>query len=273
MQQDTANRASVLRPPSRLIRCLAQPATHVRVHRHTLAPHYRDGPSRTMSTTPATPATTRSGAWTLLLRLVLLLAVLAGVHFGGAELVHWVDGYLGGSFARWGDWALPLWMLIYVLALAMPFVPGVEISLAIMLLLGTKGIIAMYLGTLIGLSLAYGVGRLLPMTSLAALLAWLRLRRAQALVRTLAALPREQQLDYLLRIAPTRILPFLLRHRYLALALAFNLPGNALVGGGGGIALLAGLSGQFRYWRYLLMLCLAIAPVPVLLMTTGMTRG
>jgi len=226
-----------------------------------------------MSTTPTLPARARQGNRVLLLRLTLLLLVLAGVHFGGAGLVHWVGGYFNTSFVRWGEWALLLWLLIYVLALATPFVPGVEIGLAIMLLLGTQGIVAMYLGTLVGLSLAYGVGRLLPMSSLAALLAWLRLRRAQALVQTLAALPREQQLDYLLRIAPTRILPFLLRHRYLALALAFNLPANALLGGGGGIALLAGLSGQFRYWRYLLMLCLAIAPVPVLLMTTGMMRG
>lgn len=225
-----------------------------------------------MSATPAVPTATRTGVWTLLLRLAVLLAVLAGMHFGGARLMHWADGYLSDSFARWGDWALLLWSLIYVLALATPFVPGVEISLAIMVMLGTQGIVAMYLGTLAGLSLGYGVGRLLPMTSLAALLGWLRLRRAQALVQTLAALPREQQLDYLLRIAPTRILPFLLRHRYLALALAFNLPGNALLGGGGGIALLAGLSGQFRYWRYLLMLCVAIAPVPVLMMAAGMMR-
>jgi hypothetical protein len=80
-------------------------------------------------------------------------------------------------------------------------------------------------------------------------------------------------LDYLLQIAPTRVVPFLLRHRYLALALAFNLPGNALIGGGGGIALLAGLSRQFRYPHYLLMLCLAIAPVPVLLLLTGWRPG
>ena len=52
--------------------------------------------------------------------------------------------------------------------------------------------------------------------------------------------------------APTRLLPFLLRYRYVALALAFNLPGNAVLGGGGGIAMMAGLSGII--WR--------IAPSP-----------
>lgn len=223
--------------------------------------------TETLQTTPA-PLSRRI----FLLRLTLVLLVLLAIHFGGAGLVRWLDGNLSGSFSRWGDWALLIWLLIYVLALATPFVPGVEISFAIMLMLGTKGIVVMYLGTLAGLSLAYGVGRLLPIGSLAALLGWLRLRRAQTLVQTLATIPREEQLDHLLHIAPTRILPFLLRHRYLALALAFNLPGNALLGGGGGIGLLAGLCGQFRYWRYLLMMCLAIAPVPVILLCAGAMR-
>lgn len=226
-----------------------------------------------MSTEPLQPTSEPQSRRVLLLRLTLLLLVLIAIHFGGAGLVRWLDSNLSASFSRWGDWALLIWLLIYVLALATPFVPGVEISLAIMLMLGTKGIIAMYLGTLAALSLAYGVGRLLPVASLAALLGWLRLRRAQALVQTLAAIPRDEQLDHLMRIAPTRILPFLLRHRYLALALAFNLPGNALLGGGGGIGLLAGLCGQFRYWRYLLMMCLAIAPVPVILLCAGSARS
>jgi len=264
MQQDTAIEPAVLKPAARAGAALMAATAYTGAHA------MRARPTTTVNTTPAAPARPRAGNRVLLVRLALLLAALAGVHFGGAGLMHWLGGYFDASFAHWGEWALPLWMLIYVLALATPFVPGVEIGLAIMLLLGTKGIVAMYFGTLGGLSLAYGVGRLLPMASLAILLGWLRLRRAQALVETLAAIPREHQLDHLLRIAPTRVLPFLLRHRYLALALAFNLPGNALLGGGGGIALLAGLSGQFRFWRYLLMLCVAIAPVPVLLMTTGM---
>lgn len=218
------------------------------------------------SQVPSLRATHRY-AW--LLKLAVLAAVLTAVHFGGAWLMHWLDGYLGAAFARWGDWALLLWFIVYVLALATPFVPGVEISFAIMLLLGTRGIVAMYLATLVGLSLAYAVGRQVPLTSIAAMLRWLRLERAGTLVQTLAQVPRDRQLDYLLQIAPTRVVPFLLRHRYLALALAFNLPGNALVGGGGGIALLAGLSRQFRYSYYLLMLCVAIAPVPVVLLLTG----
>src|SRR3546814_16339205 len=102
-------------------------------------------------------AVTRRYAW--LFKLVLLAVLLAAVHFGGGWLMHWLDGYLGAAFARWGDWALLFWLIVYVLALATPFVPGVEISFAVMLLLGSKGIVAMYLATLLGLSLAYEIGR------------------------------------------------------------------------------------------------------------------
>src|SRR3546814_12614993 len=129
-----------------------------------------------------------------------------------------------------------------------------------MLLLGSKGIVAMYLATLLGLSLAYAVGRQVPLRSIAAMLRWLRLERADRLVQTLAQLPSDQQLNYLVQIAPTRVIPFLLRHRYLAFALAFNLPGHALIGGGGGIALLAGLRRQFRYPYFTLLLCVWFAP-------------
>src|SRR3546814_17182045 len=117
-----------------------------------------------------------------------------------------------------------------------------------MLLLGSKGIVAMYLATLLGLSLAYAVGRQVPLTSIAAILRWLRLERADRLVQTRAQLPSVQQLNYLVQIAPTRVSLFLLRYRYLALALAFLLTGNALIGGGEETHRRA--SWRERGWRY-----------------------
>jgi hypothetical protein len=53
------------------------------------------------------------------------------------------------------------------------------------------------------------------------------------------------------------------------LALAFNLPGNTLLGGGGGIALAAGMSGLYRPVAYLATVVLAVAPVPLLFLITG----
>jgi hypothetical protein len=55
----------------------------------------------------------------------------------------------------------------------------------------------------------------------------------------------------------------LLRYRYLALALAVNLPGNVILCGGGGIALMAGLSRLFDPLPFLLTILLAVLPVPM----------
>jgi hypothetical protein len=70
--------------------------------------------------------------------------------------------------------------------------------------------------------------------------------------------------------APPGVLPFLLRHRFIALAVAINLPGNILIGGGGGIAMFAGMSGIFPFPMYLLTIVLAVAPVPLILSVTAL---
>jgi hypothetical protein len=56
-------------------------------------------------------------------------------------------------------------------------------------------------------------------------------------------------------------------HRYLALAICLNVPGNAVVGGGGGLALLCGLSRQFDGRRFALTIALAVSPLPLLILT------
>ena len=63
--------------------------------------------------------------------------------------------------------------------------------------------------------------------------------------------------------APNRFAAVLLRQRYLALALLLNMPGNFVLGGGGGIAMMAGLSRVFSPPLFLLMTMLAVAPVPL----------
>ncbi|MEE8444482.1 MAG: hypothetical protein V3S44_03980, partial [Alphaproteobacteria bacterium] len=59
---------------------------------------------------------------------------------------------------------------------------------------------------------------------------------------------------------------FLLTHRHLTLAVCLNMPGNSVLGGGGGIAALCGLSRQFHWWRYVLTLIIATAPIPLLVL-------
>ena len=159
-----------------------------------------------------------------------------------------------------------LWFSIgvYILWMAMPFVPGIELGLALMVMLGSKGVVVVYLCTLLSLSLSFAIGRLIPLKAFARFLGWLHLYKSRDLMRILEPLDPEEKLDLLLRTAPLKVVPYLLKHRYFMIALLLNLPGNALIGGGGGIGLIAGMSRLYSFPRYFLLLSLAITPLPLL---------
>jgi hypothetical protein len=154
-------------------------------------------------------------------------------------------------------------VILYIFLLTIPFLPGIEVGLMLMAMLGHKGIVLVYLCTVLALSLSFLFGRLLPPRYLARALDWFHLKRARDLVTSLAQLGPEERLRFLLQSAPSRVVPFLLRHRYLIIGVLFNVPGNALIGGGGGIGLIAGMSRIFPFPRYLLLVCVAILPGPV----------
>jgi hypothetical protein len=60
-----------------------------------------------------------------------------------------------------------------------------------------------------------------------------------------------------------------LRHRYIALALVVNVPGNSVIGGGGGIMMMAGLSGIFTPAQTFLTVAIAVSPVPLAILFLG----
>lgn len=159
--------------------------------------------------------------------------------------------------------------ITYVVAMTLPFVPGIEIGLAIMLMTGPEGVLFVYVCTLLALSMAFAAGRFVPMRLLARFFGWLRLARARRLIEDLASRPASARLDDLMAQAPDRgWTRRLLRHRHLAVAVLINLPGNAVIGGAGGIAMIAGMSHLFRFPAFLLTMAVAITPVPILLMLT-----
>jgi len=160
-------------------------------------------------------------------------------------------------------------LLVYIGLMALPFLPGVEIGLAFMMVLGFKGIVAVYACTLIALSIGFGLGRLLPSRFLVSFLEWLHLTRAAALLRRFDELPPEERLQFLAQRTSSRIVTALIRRRYLLVALLLNLPGNAVLGGGGGIAMLAGMSRLFPFPAYLLLIALAVLPGPLLILLSN----
>lgn len=195
----------------------------------------------------------------ILLRVAALLLAAYGVHL----LIGWTT-HLSGSaspYARAG--ALIALLTTYALLIAIPFVPGVEIGLLLMTMEGAWISPIIYGATVAGLGLAYAVGEWMPYPRLQAMLADMRMRRACALLGRVNPLTREERVQLLQSRAPAWLRPFASRYRYLLLAALVNLPGNSLIGGGGGILFLAGLSHLFRPAAILLTICLAVAPVPL----------
>ncbi|RBI69957.1 hypothetical protein DQW77_14890 [Roseovarius sp. TE539] len=159
--------------------------------------------------------------------------------------------------------------VLYAVTLALPFVPGVEIGLGLIAVLGPGIALLVYVSTVAGLVLGFLLGRIVPERVLVGLARDLGLRRSAVLLSGFAALSPEERLERLFSVAPNRFSTLLIRHRYIALAIVVNLPGNFLVGGGGGIAMLAGLSRLFSFPLFALTIAVAVSPVPVALHVWG----
>lgn len=222
--------------------------------------------SRLNCNRPSPAAASRAA---LAIKIVLLVSVIALLNIGGSWLVQQIDFQLFPRHDRLLHLVLLGTLVIFILVMAVPFMPGIEIGLALMLMLGSKGALLVYLGALIALSVSFSAGRMIPPRVVYGFLDWLHLNRAASLVRKLAPLSRLGRLNLLQNIAPRKLAPFLLRHRYLTLAIAVNLPGNGLIGGGGGIGLVAGMSRIIPFHHYLALMAAAIAPVPLMFFLHG----
>lgn len=200
-------------------------------------------------------------------RITILLLAYSGLlalgHWGG----EWLIGLLGDApdtqVSSRTHILVTLGITLYTVLMAVPFIPGMEISLALFAAFGQQVALFIYAATVLAFSISFLVGRLVDARLLAFFFSYIGLQRAEKLVRRLAPLNRKERLDVLMENAPRRIVPFLIRHRHIAIVVAINLPGNALIGGGGGIALLAGMSGLYRFPHYLAIVSLAVAPVPL----------
>jgi hypothetical protein len=174
---------------------------------------------------------------------LLFLGILVFLNYAAGWLANLVAFQMWPEYVDIAAFILFASIVIYILLLAIPFLPGIEVGLALMAILGVKGIVLVYLCTVLSLSLSFLFGRLLPPRYVARALGWYHLVRARDLVTALEPLTSEERLRFLLRSAPSRIVPFLLRQRCLVIGMLFNLPGNALIGGGGGIGLISAQQG------------------------------
>lgn len=158
----------------------------------------------------------------------------------------------------------------YVGLLAMPFVPGAEIGIALLAGFGAAIAPLIYVCTVAAMMLAFAVGRFLPISALERVLQVLRMRRAAELVARAAPLSKDERVAMLLEGQSKRVLHLALQYRYVAMAVAVNTPGNSIIGGGGGIMIIAGLSGIFTPLSTFLTVILAVSPVPFAVIFLGL---
>jgi len=211
------------------------------------------------------------------LRKALKLALMAGFYLclilGGRWLERVIEDSL--QVSSLGQAGMPVVgtviaiLLIYIALTAIPFVPGTEIGLALLMVFGAQVAGIVYLSTFSALVLAFAVGRLVPDQRLAAWLLRHDFTRTAGLIETFYGLSPVERDHYLTQNAPRRLVPWLTRHRAITLIVLINLPGNTLLGGGGGIALVTGLSKLMPVKQFLISVAIAVAPVPVAIMFTA----
>lgn len=220
-----------------------------------------------METESKTLTVRRSATWAIILAklsAIVLLIILA--NMGVSWLIDRLEVQIWPEHLEIVDRAVLIAVIVYIGLMATPFLPGIEVGLALMMMLGPKGVLATYVCTLIALTISFGVGRLFPTHLLVSLLRWLNLTRAETLLKGFCATPPEKRLEFLAEKATTQTIPALLKRRYLLLALLLNLPGNALIGGGGGIGMMAGISRLYSFPKYVFLISVAILPGPMLVM-------
>lgn len=214
------------------------------------------------------PPPLRIGVLRTFARLVIVAALAVTLHF----LFTWAEGWIRQNDYGWAvPGLLALVLVIYAVLIAIPFVPGVEIGLSVLAAGGAEIAPLVWIATSLGLTLAYMVGCVVPLGWLNRVLIDLRLTRAAQMVARFEALPPKERVDFIHSLLPRRLCGWIVQYRYVNLAVLINIPGNSVIGGGGGIAFVSGLSGMFRVPLTMLTIALATAPVPLAIWLFGWT--
>jgi hypothetical protein len=197
--------------------------------------------------------------------VVFLLAVNALVH----AMMAWIETLPEAEQTSMRLWVFAGLLLLYAALIAVPFVPGIELGLALIMMEGAAIAPFVYVATVMGLMLAFCIGRFVPLTALSQLFLDLHMTRLYAWIARLAPLEQEARLTLLRESLPHWARVVAVDYRYVSLALLINLPGSMALGGGGGLTMAAGISRLFRAPATVLTIALAVAPVPMLVLLSG----
>ena len=206
----------------------------------------------------------------LILKVIALVGFIAIATWGAHMIRDALDLQIRPDNEQQVHKAIMIGAVAYIALLAIPFVPGAEIGIALLAGFGAAIAPLIYVCTVAAMMLAFTVGRFLPISSLERVLRVLRMRRAADLVARATPLSKDERVAMLLEGQSKRVLRLALQYRYVALAVAVNTPGNSIVGGGGGLMIVAGLSGIFTPLTTFLTVILAVSPVPLAVIFLGL---
>lgn len=207
----------------------------------------------------------------VILRVCVVIGVIAVATWGVHLIRDTLDLQIRPDNEQQVHKAIMVGIVAYVGLLAMPFVPGAEIGIALLAAFGAAIAPLIYVCTVAAMMLAFTIGRFVPISTIERLFRVLRMVRAAELVGRTAPLSRNERLSMLLEGQSKRTVSFAVRYRYVAMALAVNMPGNSIIGGGGGIMIVAGMSGIFTPLATFLTIMIAVSPVPLAVLFLSLT--
>lgn len=206
----------------------------------------------------------------LLFKIIILISFIVLATWGVHMIRDALDLQIRPDNEQQVHRAIMIGAVAYVVLLAIPFVPGAEIGIALLAGFGSAIAPLVYICTVAAMMLAFVIGRFLPISALERFLKLLRMQRAADLIARAAPLSTDERVAMLLVGQSKRVLSLAVRFRYLALAVAVNTPGNSVIGGGGGLMMIAGLSGIFTPLSTFLTVILAVSPVPLAVIFLGL---
>lgn len=160
-------------------------------------------------------------------------------------------------------WLLIPVFVIYFVTSGLPFVPSSEIGFGLLIIFGGEMAPLIVLVSSAGLITSFLVGKFVPKQKLANLLVWFGLEKAPRFLLRLQGMSSQQKLDQMMQGVSKKWSIVLLRYRYLGVIALLNIPGNAVIGGGGGIAFMAGVTGVFSVKGFATSAIIGVMPYPL----------
>ncbi len=216
-----------------------------------------------MSIDLTAPATSSRAA--TLAKFSVLLAVILLLNTGGAWLAAQANVQIWPEHLEIIELMWVTMAVAYVALMTIPFVPGIEVGLVLMLMPGDGGILLIYLATQLALSISFWLGHLVPPDRLARALSFFGLGRMAGLLLQSQSVMCGQRAQWLGQHFDSPVGRWLMNHQSTSLAILINLPGNSFIGGAGGIGILVGSTGLICYRRFVLVMAVATAPLPLAL--------